>query len=220
MKRRLFIIAICLLLGAVVNICVAWVRVVLAKSPIPLSLIDEDADWPRDVPDHWPPCCHIHEGSALALHVYGSHAIGDIAPVSEGAMQGGSRATVYFIYVYRVGWPLYTLQWEHSGEGVLTTTGSIDFASWLVLVGNVPPAFILRAGRRFPIRPTTWLAIATNTLFYATLLWLLLYGPFALRRLLRLRRGLCPKCAYPMGESAVCTECGVALPRRRMADPT
>ena len=61
-----------------------------------------------------------------------------------------------------------------------------------------------------------WPGFALNTLFYATLLWLLLPGPFALRRFLRVRRGLCPKCAYPMGESAVCTECGRALPRRAM----
>ena len=43
-------------------------------------------------------------------------------------------------------------------------------------------------------------------------------GAFAGRRLLRrfwrLRRGLCPKCAYPMGESSVCTECGCGLPKR------
>ncbi len=59
-----------------------------------------------------------------------------------------------------------------------------------------------------------WLGFALNTIFYATLLWLLIPGPFTLRRLLRLRRGLCPKCAYPIGESAVCTECGRALPSR------
>ncbi len=53
---------------------------------------------------------------------------------------------------------------------------------------------------------------AVNTLFYTTILWLLIPSPFALRRFLRLRRGLCPKCAYPMGESYVCTECGEALP--------
>ena len=61
------------------------------------------------------------------------------------------------------------------------------------------------------LRPT-WPAFAINTIFYAALLGLLIYGP-ALRRFLRVRRGLCPKCAYPMGESAVCSECGQALPR-------
>ncbi len=38
-----------------------------------------------------------------------------------------------------------------------------------------------------------------------------------LRRFLRLRRGLCPKCAYPMGEAAVCSECGCGLPKRATA---
>ncbi len=37
------------------------------------------------------------------------------------------------------------------------------------------------------------LGFAVNTLFYAALLWLLIPGPFALRRFLRVRRGLCPR---------------------------
>ena len=31
----------------------------------------------------------------------------------------------------------------------------------------------------------------------------------------RIKRGLCPVCAYPEGESAVCTECGNAIENRR-----
>ena len=61
--------------------------------------------------------------------------------------------------------------------------------------------------RALPLRPI-WPGFAANTLFYAALLWL----PFAVRRFIRVRRGLCPACCYPMGESAVCTECGKALP--------
>ncbi len=65
----------------------------------------------------------------------------------------------------------------------------------------------------FPLRPL-WPGFAVNTLFYAAVLWLLILGPFALRRFIRVKRGLCPKCAYPMGELAVCSECGKALPGR------
>ena len=68
-------------------------------------------------------------------------------------------------------------------------------------------------GRALPLR-LLWPGFALNTAFYAANLWLLVRGPFALRRFLRVRRGLCPKCAYPMGESAVCTECGRPLPSR------
>jgi hypothetical protein len=50
-----------------------------------------------------------------------------------------------------------------------------------------------------------------NTLFYAALLWLLFFAPFTLRRHLRARRGLCQACAYPVGEAAVCSECGAVV---------
>ena len=70
--------------------------------------------------------------------------------------------------------------------------------------------------RLLPFRPLP-LGFAINSVFYAAILWALIWGPFALRRLLRVRRGLCPKCAYPMGESAVCSECGVELPSRLAA---
>ena len=63
-----------------------------------------------------------------------------------------------------------------------------------------------------PIRPI-WPGFAVNTLCYATLLW----SPFVLCRVIRVRRGLCPKCAYPMGQSAVCTECGNAIPHNAVA---
>jgi hypothetical protein len=65
------------------------------------------------------------------------------------------------------------------------------------------------------LRPM-WPGFAVNTLLYATVLWLLIPGPFVLRRFVRVQRGLCPKCAYPMGESAVCTECGKTLPSRHI----
>ncbi len=66
-----------------------------------------------------------------------------------------------------------------------------------------------------PTRPIAS-GMAANTLLYAVILWLLclLRRPLGLRRLIRIKRGLCPMCAYPMGESAVCTECGKDLPKR------
>ena len=63
------------------------------------------------------------------------------------------------------------------------------------------------------LRPI-WPGFAVNTVFYAMVLWLLIPGPFVLRRFIRVKRGLCSACAYPIGESDVCSECGKALPRR------
>jgi hypothetical protein len=57
-----------------------------------------------------------------------------------------------------------------------------------------------------------WPGFAINTIFYAAILWMLFAAPFALRRRRRIKRGLCPKCAYPVGARDVCTECGASLP--------
>ena len=66
--------------------------------------------------------------------------------------------------------------------------------------------------REYPFLPI-WPGFAVNTIFYAAVLWLLIPGPFVLRRFIRVKRGLCSACAYPRGESDVCSECGKALAR-------
>ncbi len=60
-----------------------------------------------------------------------------------------------------------------------------------------------------------WRGFAINTVFYAALLWLMFAAPFALRRSIRRRRGLCPACAYPVGASDVCTECGKPVVKQK-----
>jgi len=61
-------------------------------------------------------------------------------------------------------------------------------------------------GSALPYHPML-IPFSINTLFYAAILW----APFVVRRWIRVRRGLCPACAYPRGESDVCSECGTAL---------
>jgi hypothetical protein len=63
-----------------------------------------------------------------------------------------------------------------------------------------------------------WPGFAVNTLFYAAILWLLLAATLELRRCLRIKRGLCPACAYPVGASPVCTECGKPVKASDVAD--
>ena len=67
------------------------------------------------------------------------------------------------------------------------------------------------SGYILPLGPI-WPGIAINTVFYAAVLWMIFFMPFALRRRRRIKRGLCPKCAYPVGTNEVCTECGAVLP--------
>ncbi len=135
----------------------------------------------------------------------GSH-VGEQLPKWVNRAVVGSKAT--FLIVDSRGWPFPTLY---------SVTNLEDKP---ISAGGFPPLPPLRSGTlrgtsdALPFRPI-WTAFASNTLFYAAILWLLIPGPFVLRRFLRVRRGLCPKCAYPIGESAICSECGITLPRRR-----
>ena len=72
------------------------------------------------------------------------------------------------------------------------------------------PAHIERE-RRSPRARRARPAFAINTVFYAGVLWVLCCGPFALRRMIRRRRGQCAQCAYPIGQNERCTECGAAV---------
>jgi hypothetical protein len=122
------------------------------------------------------------------------------------------------------GWPWLSLQCEHAVS--MSRLVQAPFVSGIVggipigMVGdtagaaNWPPAWWY--SRALPLRPL-WPGFAINTLFYAALCWLAFFVPFALRRRHRRRRGLCPACAYPVGRSGLCTECGAAVPPRRGA---
>ena len=63
-----------------------------------------------------------------------------------------------------------------------------------------------------PFHPI-WSGLIINTLFYAVLIWGVVSGPGAARRVFRQRRNRCPACGYPIGTSTVCTECGCQLVR-------
>jgi hypothetical protein len=74
--------------------------------------------------------------------------------------------------------------------------------------------------RALPYRPI-WEGLIINTVFYALLAWLLWISRHLLPsriRARRLKRGVCPRCKYPIGASPVCTECGAALDRGHAAN--
>ena len=120
---------------------------------------------------------------------------------------------------YSAGWPYRSLRWQGpfseyadrsfgpcppTSEGV---RGAWSLpGSWGELRHDVPLPLL-------PLFP----GFVINTVFYALLLWVIFYGPFAARRMLRRRRGVCAKCAYPIGTSPVCTECGAAVVREVQA---
>jgi hypothetical protein len=72
--------------------------------------------------------------------------------------------------------------------------------------------------RAIPYRPI-WPGFAINTIFYAAMLWMLLFVPGKIRRFIRIRGHRCPACGYIIapGVGNKCSECGNPLSLRRSA---
>ena len=122
-------------------------------------------------------------------------------------------------YVDGRGWPTLSLWCEYFE---ITPTdwqpeNDIEFAIAGGVEGEHPPW--AEGGEHdsiyphaLPLRPI-WPDFAINTVFYAAILWLLTFGPFTARRLIRRKRGHCIKCGYDLrgtsgGGGEVCPECG------------
>ncbi len=110
------------------------------------------------------------------------------------------------------GWPMITLWCD-----IPTEAQPLDDHLYLPSEGRGAIEFpdrpwkwdVCRYPRTLPLLPF-WPGFIVNTAVYAGVLWLLILGPFALRRLIRQRRGLCPPCGYDLrhGEQEACPECG------------
>ena len=238
MKRRLLIIAIFLLAGAVVNVAVAWgcalcLRFTLARSAPSVDLWDTAADG-----SYWA----VTKASGFGASRYQWLPIpARVARLDPPPPQPPVREALpawsavprtprdrppgrglYLLIEDACGWPAVTLtctydMWFRGADYVVDVSGGwrlfdADLVGPTLISTSLDRHFAGMVPTTLPLRPS-W-GLFANTIFYATLLWLLIPGPFVLRRYLRARRGLCPKCAYPMGESSVCTECGRALPKR------
>jgi hypothetical protein len=193
-----------LLLGAVVNIAVAWGCV--KWSPDPLDSASGVGPWPVAAPGDWPAESHWLRQASCGLTESIAFAAENATPTSpsqrwnQWAFQAGLpfRAVCcrrHTIGLSQIGSSMCEERTANIGEGIVVDvdTGSHQRKRWI------------------PMLPI-WPGFLINTLLYAVVWWLLSAAPFALRRRRRIKRGLCPACAYPIGDSAVCTECGSQLP--------
>jgi hypothetical protein len=248
MRRRVVLILIFLLAGAVVNVavalgCAVWVNAFAPEMQASSRFAEQDI-LIQPAMDHlktgvrW----QVHRWSragASALYsqrdrgFFGSIEDTEVPPSdlctrwsctaqpSEAFETEATDTDVRFVIAN--GWPLRSAWCELKSPGSVRPNAGRMSLYWIQVTGieggiqvSLPPrriAGFFDVPRVLPLRPI-WSGFAVNTIFYAAILWLLIPGAFVLRRFLRRRRGLCPACAYPMGEGAVCTECGIELPCR------
>jgi len=216
MKRRLLRLGCLLLLGATLNVAVAWGCVLrlppfMSGNERPMS-VDEIADRltraATEIPNEW------IEGTYAAVQSRFGW--------TSWAVATGDPDLSVFVDVDHINasWPVHGLTGHQVFDGRRSTGyewatgGALSVPEWFRAKRTGQPALFINpvyARVEFvPFRPL-WPGFAINTLFYAGVLWVLFCGPFALRRMIRRRRGRCPACAYPVGSSPVCTECGASL---------
>ncbi len=227
MKRRLITIILFLLIGAVVNVAVAW-GCALWVSP---RYEDEQRSADRRNVGNIRPLRRSEvrrvDRVGATLIVSRRYRHSDEWPETDDApsllMPDWANLplephfalhSILEVLVFDArGWPLISLWCKREvldSRDQLTAveggieTGLPEFQHGSIL-GGFRPAL--------PLRPI-WRNFAVNTLFYTLILWLPTRGPFVLRRVIRRRRGRCPGCGYPVGTSAVRTECGEALSPR------
>ncbi len=179
-----------LLLGAIVNVAVAWG---FCRHPWNGHVVrdggssgEDTAWWGSRAPPFIP-----RDAPALAAAEIQWFARRELVMGDEwGAVRGTHT---------RAGWPMFALEWEYWRS---ETSGQS--------IGTLEPGDDIMSSR--PICP----GFVINTVFYAAVLWLLFAAPFALRRRRRIKRGLCPACGYQWGAgtSPVCTECGHRVMRQ------
>ena len=208
MKRRLLQIIVLLLLGAIVNVAVALTVSYLTIDLLPTS---RKTAMPTDIErEWWQQHAHdevkeIHLFSATytgclgyrKYELYGERVDQHGEPFHDwNQMLSASRYTVH------AGFPFPTLH----GEAWFWRHGRTRMFAW------VPKSRVFMV-REFEFLPLVflWPGFAINTIFYAAILWVVFFVPGRVKRRVRRRRGLCPACAFPVGTSPVCTECGKAV---------
>ena len=199
-------VAIFLLLGAVVNVAVAWSQAVIPwPKQEPLQLTEEEtlALWD-----------HYVRSETLVVNLQGYRWKAPCADLQGVVGEYGSDTDwmpAEMCSILRGGWPMRCLEGETFYYGGTLATGlpethAVSLVSLPRHIGSIP----LPAGTHLlPLRPR-WLGFVVDTAFYALILWLPIRGPFALRRHIRRKRGLCVACGYDLrhADHAACPECG------------
>ena len=219
MKRWLVRICVFVVLGAIINVAVAWGCATVGSRSFEEfePSAEQIAFWRAQVSERAP------DFRGLVYVCYVERGLGVLNQTTPCLLAYGHRAKVFGARkVLMAGVPAYCVR----GEVTLTDYGfQTHEYSGLRFVKFVaaPPGSALEErllwSRGFRALPTSpiWPGFAINTVFYAMILWLLFAGPFVLRRRRRIRRGLCPKCAYDLrnrpSDSSACPECGAAVRR-------
>ncbi len=211
MKRRLTKLVLFLLLGAIVNLVVAW----------GLVMVDLGGDTEKDVVllgsrgggTWWR--YRSREGERLTVYMnIVPPALDRLPVITKGwwtphnahfrSLGDGHRYPSINLLYFAYGLPLRSMSGstDRNWEGE-----AINYCCLMLPIQRLHQPFRVA----LPLRPI-WPGFAINTIFYTAILWCVTFGPFTIRRMIRHKRGLCAKCGYDLRGAMhdLCPECGNA----------
>ena len=226
-RRRIILrVIVLLLLGAVINVAVAWgcattVSLVGEPDNVAIGTLHSER-W-----SVWSVIVFSKVGSELCYSTLDNTGHLNSDAGDPGALvpewfpehqAWTTQSAAHGLVGEARGWPCRALRalWEvdlRDGANTQQVVSGIDLISlpWRTPVGTTLP-------RILPLRPI-WPGFAINTIFYAALLWglwlVFCVGPGFVRRRIRRGRGQCLHCGYDLrgqppeaGASGKCPECG------------
>ena len=236
--RIILVVLSCLLAGAIVNVAVAWTAAGLFGIPMSwrtaLAEGNDTGIWNSVVPhdllskpiiassaSNWGVQFRCVVATPVPEHTTVTTDDDGIVTRINLRNIGGLPKTSFDHALFAfAGWPCVSMSgasWRDDDFGRICSAGEMlrqvpTDATRLVsaTIFNRSTSGSSTEYRLIPLAPI-WPGFAVNTVFYAFIVWMLFIVPFVLRRRRRIKRGLCPKCAYPVGTNQVCTECGTLL---------
>ena len=202
MNRRIVKLVVFLLLGAIVNVAVAWGCAVTYWDWNGGETVPYTPEIAREICMGINPVASETPGSAF--EGYDQISFGHRFSITV-ANRGQSNQV--YAHVVWAGWPCVSM------DGAFWLAPNVDGKRSLWVLPWEPNHNQLL----IPYRPI-WPGFAINTVFYAVLLWMLWRSPFVVRRIIRRKRGRCINCGYDLrgtsgvnsggGGGGVCSECG------------
>lgn len=204
--KRCLIITVCVVLGAMINLIVAWGCILNVENSETEPYGEPEESllewWRTHVPESWSDT----PGEIAFSKVLGVDGYLYSEDKSDGPLFGKS------VWRTCAGLPLRSMQgarFADQKQRRVWTESIVHFDGyWFIPAGPVP----------LEVR---WPQTFFNTAFYALLLWLVYFAGVIGVRTSRRRKRLCASCAYDLrgGEHERCPECGNAIGNHGCAEP-
>ena len=197
------------LLGIVLNTIVIYASAYFLQDKEYVRHESAQMAWIGQAPAGFPPRpMRVDEWTGFGTRHFFAYATEPIV------VQGNFSVLQYEQWYVEAGWPLHGCSGGHFlviGEGINGLKIVSQFSAQALVLGQAQPGNVVLLPFRIEFVP-----FGIGAGFYALVICLTVQLWSKARGLLRDRRGLCPACAYPVGDSAVCTECGGKVIPARM----